>query len=211
MAKPDVVPSWATDTNFSAVSGGGGEVGTVVKVAPSAAVAAQGSRDSSGVNALHLNYILNKLGLWMTWLDGFLAEALTWTGAATFTPSVATTNGVTCTGNTSGSGVKGTGGATNGLGVEGIGTAAGSGVKGTGGATDGAGVTGLGTAAGVGVVATGGATGYGARCTGNATKSAINLVAYAGDPSSLVVGDIWFDSNTATFRCCRTAGAATVL
>lgn len=179
MAKPGTVPSWATDTNYSCV---GGENGTATKATPSATVLSQGIRGGEGINAQYLNYVLNLMGTWFTYLDGLLAEALTWTGAAIFTPSVATTNGVTCTGNTTGSGVKGTGGATDGIGLEGVGTAAGPGVK-----------------------ATGGATGNGAYILANAAKANILLGSTGGaDPSTLENGTIWYDG---TDIWCRAGGA----
>jgi hypothetical protein len=107
MSKPASVPTFATDTDYS----GGGEAGTAVKATPTSGQRAQGFQESVGVNALYLNYLLNAIGSWLTWLDGILAEALTWTGAQTFSPSAATTAGITATGNTSGPGAALTGGA----------------------------------------------------------------------------------------------------
>ena len=202
MAKPASVPTWASETNYA----GGSEYNTATKATPSATLIGQGLQASAGINHQHLNWCLNLIGSWLTWVDGILAEALTWTGAQTFSPTVATTNGVTATGNTTGSGVKGTGGATNGLGCEGVGTATGSGVKGTGGATNGVGCEGVGTAAGAGVKATGGATGNGLYVVANAAKANILLGTTGGlAPTTLENGTIWYDG---TDIWCRAGGAS---
>ena len=200
MAKPASVPTWASETNYA----GGSEYNTATKATPSATLIGQGLQASAGINHQHLNWCLNLIGSWLTWVDGFLAESHTWTGAHTWTPGTATANGVTATGNTSGSGVKGTGGASNGLGCEGIGTGSGAGVKGTGGAT-GIGVEGVGTGSGAGVKATGGATGNGLYVVANAAKANILLGSTGGsDPSTLENGTIWYDG---TDIWCRAGGA----
>lgn len=99
-----------------------------------------------------------------------LAVANTFTAPATWNNATPNSNAVAATGNgtghgvvgtggaTSGSGVRGTGGGPNGVGVVGTGLGTGAGVSGTGGATSGIGVTGTGTASGSGVQGTGGPT-----------------------------------------------------
>jgi hypothetical protein len=128
-------------------------------------------------------------------------------------------------GDGTGAGVHGTGGS-GGNGVTGVGTAAGDGVHGTGGGTNGtAGVYGQGGTAGYGVEAqgtgayhgvksTGGTTGNGVFAVGGSgggdgiycapghtSAAALRLGSQAADPSSLVNGQIWYNSTSNTLKC----------
>lgn len=91
--------------------------------------------------------------------------------------------GVSGTGGaTNAAGVSGTGGATNGAGVSGTGTGTGAGVVGTGGASNGRGVTAQGTGSGTGIVAIGGATaGAAGDFTGGAGNSYAITATTAGN------------------------------
>ena len=51
-----------------------------------------------------------------------------------------------------------------------------------------------GTSSGIGVVAIGQGTGVGGRFQGGTNAASINLIPRSGDPSTVVPGDIWFDS-----------------
>jgi hypothetical protein len=104
----------------------------------------------------------------------------TWTAQQTFAPSAAATTAILATGNTTGIGVAGTGGATSGYGVQG-----------TGGAPNGFGVVGIGTGTGYGVQGTGGGTSAaggnftggtpnGPGVTANGVGTAVGLAATGG-------------------------------
>jgi hypothetical protein len=193
MAKPTSKFTWATD--------GGAEISE-----PAAGSKATGFRATYSMPSHWINWLINVVGAWLTWLDTVVTDG---SSAARLG-----THGVDSTATVSGeSGVNGTGSG-DGIGVSGTGGATGAGVYGTGGATSGAGGTflaqngnsnGIGTTgngSGAGISSTGGATGHGGAfynasgqstlvATGNGAN--LKLVARSGDPSSPVDGDVWFD------------------
>lgn len=65
--KPSVVPTWATDTNFT--NGPAAVIGTPTKVAPSAGVRAEGWIPNTAPGAQHENYEKNLIGQWLDYLD----------------------------------------------------------------------------------------------------------------------------------------------
>lgn len=66
-AKPTVVPTYATDANFT--NGPAAIIGTPTKVAPSAGVRAEGHIPDTAPGAQHENYDRNAIGLWLTYLS----------------------------------------------------------------------------------------------------------------------------------------------
>jgi hypothetical protein len=80
LAKPSSPLSWSTDTNYSA----GPETGTPTKVDP-AGVASQGWVAGRAAPASWMNWVLNKIGAWTSYLDNlhnesaFLGEQYVWT------------------------------------------------------------------------------------------------------------------------------------
>lgn len=80
MAKPAAPLSWSTDTNFSA----GPETGTPTKEDP-AGVASQGWTAGRAAPAKWMNWVLNRLGAWTSYLDDlhndadFLGQQYVWT------------------------------------------------------------------------------------------------------------------------------------
>lgn len=147
-----------------------------------------------------LNWFFNAVTLWVAFLND----------APAFVPTTTNANGLSATGNGTGSGASFTGGSTNGLGVVGIGSGTGAGVRGTGGATgggvvgiggatSGTGVAGTGTAAGAtGIVGTGGPTngvgvigngiGTGAGIVGNGPNGSVGLVGQSGASGAGIQG-----------------------
>lgn len=126
----------------------------------------QGWQDAEEPPHSYFNYWMKLVYLWIVYLDNLTAEALTWTAVETFTKGIVVTNttganavAVTGTGNgnqtggfftggaSSGIGVQGVGGAANGMGAVFIGTGTGTGafIQGGGGAAYGAEIRSLGT------------------------------------------------------------------
>ena len=188
MAKPSTTPSWGTDTNFAT----GTESGTPVKVEPSSGYKAQGFIPGGYAVSPYLNWFMNLVFQWCTYLDGlntdaqFLALTWAWTAAHTFTPGSGT-NVTAVTGTARGTGYGLLGQASN--------TSASVGVQGEGGTTDsyGGAFVGSGTAAGVsgrtknaagtanlgtgpGVRGTGGTTGPGGDFYGGTTNGTFGVV-----------------------------------
>jgi hypothetical protein len=72
MSKPDTVPTWATDDNYSAT--GEDFDGTPTKVDPGAGQRAQGFAPGFRPPARWWNWWSNKVGEWFGWIDGHLSE-----------------------------------------------------------------------------------------------------------------------------------------
>jgi hypothetical protein len=176
--KPTTLPIWNTALTNN--------------VTPSGAKQAAGFSVSEAPSSSYQNWWQNLVYQWSQYLSD-----------AVFTTSVTNGTCFTATGNGTGAGVSGTGGASNGKGVVGQGSGTGTGVQGTGGST-GAGITGVGGAtsgnggdfsatagnskgvtgagqgSGDGVTGTGGATGVGVRGNGGSTSG--NGVQGTGGP-----------------------------
>lgn len=128
-----------------------------------------------------------------------LTTVQTATGAKTFTGGLTSTtiavngNGITATGQGTGSGVQGTGGVTNGTGVKGFGTGTGHGVVGTGGASSFShGVEGYGGPSGAGgafLGGTGNSLGLIATAVGSG-NGIVGLGAGSSNPASSLAGVI---------------------
>lgn len=65
MARPTVLPSWATNPNYA----GGINIGTPTKIAPSAGRVADGWRNTEVPPAQEQNYEMGLLGDWVNWFD----------------------------------------------------------------------------------------------------------------------------------------------
>lgn len=94
MAKPAAPLSWSTDTNFSA----GPETGTPTKEDP-AGVASQGWTAGRAAPAKWMNWVLNRLGAWTSYLDNlhndadFLGQQYVWTNYHQFDTGPTFSNG----------------------------------------------------------------------------------------------------------------------
>jgi hypothetical protein len=161
-------------------------------LAPSAGQIASGWAFNQTVPSDWLNWWQNLVGQWTDYLRDFEIQAHTWTVSQTMstqalitqagitgTQSIANTNAANFTGNGSGAGLQGTGGATNGYGLSGV-----------GGGANGGGVIGQSTN-GAGVVGSSSGNGKGGQFYQSGVKGAIQLVAAISDPSSPDVGDVW--------------------
>lgn len=215
--KPTTLPEWnSDDTNQTEPLTAKKEEGWLVEEDPSSA---------------YFNWWMNLVWKWLVWLDdrvtntGGAAPRIGLRGIGTIGEGGGT--GITAVGNgaaagvdaaggaTSGSAVKGLGGAPNGKGGEftGDGTgsgaaatggdASGPGLFGTGGAPNGPGAVGQGTGTGSGGEFTGGATGYGIIAQADTTtpvRAALRLVPQDTDPSSPQKGDVYANSVDGTLR-----------
>lgn len=151
-----------------------------------------------------------------TFTLAFLQGVQAFTGTITFTPSASNTNGVTATGNGSGHGVVGTGGAGGNA----------SGVRGTGGSSGGNGVTGTGAGSDAGVQGVGGPTAgsSGVQAVGSAAQTdawALRASPQSGalrgsfhmdaqsTPINCQPGDMWWDGTN--YKVCKVTGTAITL
>ena len=157
MAKPVVLPEWATDPTYT-TSPSSGENSTPTVVTPIAAYQKQGFVPGLTFVSQYTNWFMYYVYKWCVYLDGltsdaqFLATSWFWTGTHSVIPSSGTNvTALLATGIGNGTGLLGTGG-TTGAGVTGVGgaTDATYGLKGSSSATNGHGVLGLGSGTGRG-------------------------------------------------------------
>jgi len=157
MAKPVVLPEWATDPTYT-TSPSSGENGTPPFTTPAAGYKEQGFVPGLTFVSQYTNWFMYYVYKWCVYLDGltsdaqFLATSWYWTGTHSVIPSSGThVTALLATGIGNGTGLLGTGG-TTGAGVTGIGgaTDATYGLKGSSSAAHGHGVLGLGSGTGRG-------------------------------------------------------------
>jgi hypothetical protein len=140
-AKPGTLPRWARTA--------GGVDASNLATPSSGEQDAGWANGQNPVSSSKMNWLFNWLYQWAVWLNDSPA----------FTTVSSNVPGLSATGNGTGSGLVGTGGATNA-----------SGVRGVGGATNGLGVDGQGAGSSAGVQGTGGTTGRGGNFIGGATS-----------------------------------------
>lgn len=71
MPRPTVLPTWATDTNYT----GGSDVGTPTKITLPSGFRSQGWERDAPFLAQYANQLGNEVGNWVTWLDQVTAAA----------------------------------------------------------------------------------------------------------------------------------------
>ena len=78
MPAPASQPTWATDTNYT----NGPDVGTATKVAPSGAIQAEGHVPATKAAPQRMNWWMNLVGQWTTWLEAERARLAGYIGGA---------------------------------------------------------------------------------------------------------------------------------